>query len=198
MTFDPASIADENAEQVMRKMILYYRPQDSIFGEEGGLHKGTSGLTWVLDPIDGTRGFIAGQTSWTVLVSLIEGKEKHFGIIYQPFTNEMFVGSKNASELISNNNLKSLGVRKYELLSNAISHTTDPRMGNDGENHVMNKLRDQCSFSRYSLDAHGLMAMGYIDLIIECSMQFYDLQAPIVIVESAGGIVSDWVGGFQL
>ena len=63
MTFDPVSIADENAEQVMRKMILYYRPQDSIFGEEGGLHKGTSGLTWVLDPIDGTRGFIAGQTS---------------------------------------------------------------------------------------------------------------------------------------
>ena len=110
----------------------------------------------------------------------------------------MFVGSKNASELISNNNLKSLGVRKCELLSNAISHTTDPRMGNDGENHVMNKLRDQCSFSRYSLDAHGLMAMGYIDLIIECSMQFYDLQAPIAIVESAGGIVSDWVGGFQL
>ena len=90
-----------------------------------------------------------------------------------------------------------MGVRKCKLLSDAILHTTDPQMGSKEENHATSILGTKCALSRYSLDAYayGLMAAGCIDLIIESSMKFYDIQAPIAVVKSAGGIVSDWVGG---
>jgi len=80
---------------------------------------------------------MAGQTSWTFLVSLNEVDRQHFGIIYQPFTNEMFLGNYNSSEFISNSISKSLKVRNCRCLSNAISHTTDSQMGNEDENHIM-------------------------------------------------------------
>ena len=87
INFDPVSVADQSAESVMRNIIMKTRPQDSIIGEEGGFFRGNGDFTWVLDPIDGTKGFIAGQTTWTVLVSLNEGDIQKFGIIYQPFSN---------------------------------------------------------------------------------------------------------------
>ena len=197
INFDPVSVADQSAESVMRDIIMKTRPQDSILGEEGGLFRGNGNFTWVLDPIDGTKGFIAGQTTWTVLVSLNEGDVQKFGIIYQPFSNEMFLGSNNISELLKGNTSTTLAVRKCSGLSKAVLHTTDPYMGNNDENSLMDKVRRQVSFSRYSLDAYayGLLAMGYVDLIIECSMKYYDLQAPISVIKSAGGIVSDWYGG---
>ena len=197
LSLDPVSIADKNAENVMRKIIMSHRPQDSILGEEGGFYKGSSAFTWVLDPIDGTRGFMAGQTSWTVLLSLNEGETPHFGIIYQPLNNELFVGSYHISELINNTGVHPLKVRKCKALASAISHTTDPKMGNEAENQIMSELRDQCLLSRFSLDAYayGLLAMGCMDLIIESSMKFYDMQAPIALIKSAGGVVSDWDGG---
>ena len=89
--FDPVSKADINTENIMKNLILQHRPNDTIIGEENIDVKGSSGFSWIIDPIDGTRGFMAGQTSWTVLISLNEGDKHLFGIIYQPFTDEMFI-----------------------------------------------------------------------------------------------------------
>ncbi|MFT5065389.1 MAG: fructose-1,6-bisphosphatase/inositol monophosphatase family enzyme, partial [Reinekea sp.] len=67
--FDPVTEADRAAEAAMRAILEVERPDDGILGEEMGTKAGTSGLTWVLDPIDGTRGFISGTPTWGVLIA---------------------------------------------------------------------------------------------------------------------------------
>jgi fructose-1,6-bisphosphatase/inositol monophosphatase family enzyme len=90
--FDPVTIADKAAEEAMRAVLHTRRPQDAILGEEFGNTAGTSGLTWVLDPIDGTRGFISGTPTWGVLISLNDESGPRLGIIDQPYIGERFCG----------------------------------------------------------------------------------------------------------
>jgi len=195
--FDPVSKADKNTETIMRNLILKFRPNDTIIGEENNSVFGSSGLSWIIDPIDGTRGFMAGQTSWTVLISLSEGEKPLFGIIYQPFSDEMFIGNQYSCEYLHQGKIKRIFVKKCNNISDAIIHTTDPNMGNFKENSAMEALRNHCKLARYSLDAYayGLVAFGNIDLIVESSMQIYDIQAPLCIIKAAGGTFSDWNGG---
>ena len=195
--FDPVSKADENTENIMMNLILKHRPNDTIMGEENIDIKGSSGFSWIIDPIDGTRGFMAGQTSWTILIALCEGDRHLFGIIYQPFTEEMFVGYHNNCNYLHKGKSKKIFAKNSKTVSDAVIHTTDPNMGSDDENFAMSKLRKSCKLSRYSLDAYayGLLAYGNIDIIIESSMQYYDIQAPLCVIRAAGGIFSDWKGG---
>ena len=140
---------------------------------------------------------MAGQTSWTVLISLSEGEKPLFGIIYQPFSDEMFIGDQYSCEYLHQGKVKKIFVKKCNNISDAIIHTTDPNMGNFKENSAMEALRNHCKLARFSLDAYayGLVAFGNIDLIVESSMQIYDIQAPLCIIKAAGGTFSDWNGG---
>ena len=79
--FDPVTAADKAAEQAMRAVLATKRPQDGIWGEEFGRSLGVSGLSWVLDPIDGTRGFISGTPTWGVLIALSDQSGPLLGII---------------------------------------------------------------------------------------------------------------------
>ncbi|MGB0904971.1 MAG: inositol monophosphatase family protein, partial [Mangrovicoccus sp.] len=90
--FDPVTEGDRAAEQAMRAILAAERPQDGILGEEFGQSQGESGWVWVLDPIDGTRGFLAGTPVWGVLVGLRNAQGPQFGIIEQPFIGERFFG----------------------------------------------------------------------------------------------------------
>ena len=135
--FDPVSKADKNTENIMKNLILQHRPNDTIIGEENIDVKGSSGFSWIIDPIDGTRGFMAGQTSWTVLISLNEGDKHLFGIIYQPFTDEMFIGLNNSCNYLHKSKTNKIFVKNCKKISNAIIHTTDPNMGTNLENFAM-------------------------------------------------------------
>ena len=88
----PVTLADRAAERAMRDILEQERPHDAILGEEYGAQNGTSGLTWVLDPIDGTRGFVAGTPTWGVLIALSDATGPKLGIVDQPFTQERFAG----------------------------------------------------------------------------------------------------------
>ena len=90
--FDPVTEADKAAESAMRALLKVRRPEDSIIGEELHNTTGTSGLSWVLDPIDGTRGYVSGTPTWGTLIALNDGQEPIFGLIDQPYTGERFVG----------------------------------------------------------------------------------------------------------
>ena len=72
--FDPVTVADRESEAMMREILARRRPQDAILGEEFGNKAGTSGLTWVLDPIDGTRGYLSGTPTWGVLIACYDEK----------------------------------------------------------------------------------------------------------------------------
>lgn len=195
--FDPVTAADRAAEQAMRDILERERPQDAILGEEFGEKPGESGLTWVLDPIDGTRGFLSGTPTWGVLIAVGGEAGPQLGIIDQPYIGERFLGGFGAAWMEGPLGRRELGVRQAGELEQAILFTTFPEIGNASERAAFMALEKQVKLTRYGLDcyAYALLAMGQIDLVVEAGLQAYDIQAPIAVIEAAGGIVTDWQGG---
>ncbi len=194
--FDPVTAADREAEQAIRAVLAKRRPEDAIYGEEFGKSVGTSGLTWVLDPIDGTRAFISGAPSWGVLVGLDAGQGPVLGVIDQPYIGERFIGGFGKADMARGGRLRPIKTRPCAALEKAILMTTFPEVGSQEEGAAFAAVSAQCKLTRFSLDcyAYALLAMGHIDLVIEAGLNAYDVQGPIGVVQGAGGIVTDWQG----
>ena len=195
--FDPVTVADKEIELIFRKILLERRPQDGILGEEFSDVIGVSGLTWVLDPIDGTRGFISGTPTWGMLIGVNDGTQPVFGIIDQPFTAERFMGGLGRSVLQHNGHEQALKVRSCTSLQNAVLFSTMPEVGTEAETKLFNSVSQKCKLTRYGMDcyAYALLAAGQIDLVIEAQLNPYDIQGPLAVVQAAGGIVTNWQGG---
>jgi len=195
--FDPVTAADKAAEQALRALIGENYPDDGVLGEEFGATPGTSGYRWVLDPIDGTRAFVSGQTMWGSLIALEKNDERVLGVLDQPFLRERFVGHSGRTEFRSLEGSSTLKTRSCESLAEAVISTTHPLTHfNDEEARLFAGVEAGSKLSRYGGDcyAYGLVAMGFIDLVMEAGLRHWDITAIIPIVEGAGGIVSDWDG----
>ncbi|HSF91259.1 MAG TPA: inositol monophosphatase family protein [Paracoccaceae bacterium] len=195
--FDPVTEADRNAEIAMRELLADLRPDDAILGEEFGEKPGTTGLRWVIDPIDGTRGFMSGTPTWGVLVGLENSDGPMLGVIDQPFTGEKFFGYGDTALWTRDDEKCFIKTRACEDLSSAILYTTFPEIGSDAEYAAFRNVSKESRLTRYGLDcyAYALLAAGQIDLVIEAGLNAYDVVAPIAVIEAAGGIVTDWRGG---
>lgn len=195
--FDPVTVADRAAEDAMRAILAERRPDDAILGEERGSLAGTSGLTWVLDPIDGTRGFLSGTPTWGVLIGLTDAEGPVLGLIDQPFIGERFAGGPGRADLTGPLGTQALRCRPARPLSEAIVFSTFPEVGTAAEAAAFHSLAAQCRLVRYGIDcyAYGLIAAGQIDLVVEAGLQAYDVVAPIAVIEAAGGLVTNWKGG---
>ncbi|SEK97328.1 myo-inositol-1(or 4)-monophosphatase [Roseovarius nanhaiticus] len=196
-TFDPVTAADRAAEQAMRAVLARLRPADAILGEEFGEAGGTSGLTWVLDPIDGTRGFLAGTPTWGVLIAVCGPEGPIYGVIDQPYIGERFEGGLGRARLTGPAGQRSLAARGARPLAEATVMTTFPAVGTPAEGAAFARIADAARTVRYGYDcyAYALLALGLIDLVIEAGLKPYDICAPIAVIEAAGGIVTDWRGG---
>lgn len=195
--YDPVTKADREAELAIRKILQDLRPQDAIQGEEHGFTPGTSGLTWVLDPIDGTRGFMSGTPTWGTLISLRDETGPLMGLIDQPYIGERFFGGFGLSEVRRDGEHKQIAVRDTKNLSDAVLFTTFPEVGTKAEGDAFKQLSAKAMLTRYGMDcyAYALLASGNIDLVAEAGLFPYDIQAPIAVIEAAGGIVTNWQGG---
>ncbi|MBL4542748.1 MAG: inositol monophosphatase family protein [Rhodobacteraceae bacterium] len=195
--FDPVTAADREAEAAMRAILAVRRPDDAVQGEEMPDTAGTSGWTWVLDPVDGTRAFLCGAPSWGVLIALADAHGPRFGLIDQPFTGERFAGGFGVAEWRRGDAVRPLDVRGTERLSEALIMTTFPEVGTPADGQAFQRLAAQCRLTRYGLDcyAYALLALGQIDLVVEAGLKAHDIAAPIAVIEAAGGIVTDWQGG---
>lgn len=200
--FDPVTVADRAAEAAMRAILAERRPQDGIWGEEYGVQKGRSGLTWVLDPIDGTRGYLSGTPTWGVLIALSEeGDAKPgaplMGLIDQPYIGERFVGGFGQAEVVGPMGRADLRTRGPRPLGEAILYSTFPEVGTPAEGAAFARLAREVKLTRYGTDcyAYALIAAGQIDLVVEAGLQPYDVGGPIAVIEAAGGVVTNWQGG---
>ncbi|WP_017927299.1 histidinol-phosphatase [Limimaricola hongkongensis] len=195
--FDPVTEADRAAERAMRAVLAARRPEDAILGEEYGHSPGTSSLTWVLDPIDGTRAYIAGAPTWGVLVSVRDADGPVFGLIDQPHINERFEGGFGVARLAGPRGESDLRTRAARPLSEAILMTTFPEVGSPAERAGFEAVSQAAKLTRYGMDcyAYALVALGQVDLVIEAGLNSYDICAPIAVIEAAGGRVTDWEGG---
>lgn len=195
--YDPVTIADRAAEAAMRAILAEHRPQDGILGEELGTQAGTSGLTWVLDPIDGTRGFVSGTPTWGVLIAVSDDAGPFLGVVDQPYIGERFIGTVQGAELIRASGSHPIQTRAARPLSDAIVFSTFPEVGSPEEAAAFHVVAKQAKLTRYGMDcyAYALVASGQIDLVIEAGLQAYDIQGPLALIEAAGGVVTNWQGG---
>lgn len=195
--FDPVTEADRAAERAMRAVLGALRPEDAILGEEFGAIPGTSGLTWILDPIDGTRAFLCGAASWGILIGLSDGRNIVYGMIDQPYIRERFEGGLGLACLATDAGTRPLAVRSGVDLAGATLLTTFPEVGTEAEAEAFRRVSARTRLTRYGLDcyAYGLLALGQVDLVIEAGLQAYDIAGPMAVVQAAGGIVTDWQGG---
>ncbi len=194
--YDPVTQADRQAEALMRELIAGRYPEHGVFGEEYGFMSG-SGLTWVLDPIDGTRGFVMGLLHWGTLVALFDGQQPVVGVMHQPFLRETFVGDGTRAFYRRGGMSRSIRTRSCESLATALCASTSPDMFTSGsERQGLECIRRGARDLRYGTDCYGyaLLAAGQIDVVFEASLKPYDVQALIPIVQGAGGAISTWDG----
>lgn len=194
--FDPVTEADRRAEEVMRKSIASEFPKDGIIGEEFGAMPGTSGFDWVLDPIDGTRSFLAGNPLWGTLIGLEHHGRTVLGVLDQPFLRERFTGCKT-TELRDRRGTTTLHTRECAALADALICTTHPITYFDGQQRArFHRLELACRFSRYGGDcySYALLAMGHVDLVVEAGLKHWDVAALIPLITGAGGTLTGWNG----
>jgi len=202
MDYDPVTEADIEAERVLRKLITQTFPDDGIEGEELPDIDGTNDWLWTLDPIDGTRGFVAGVPVWSTLIAVSYKGAPILGLIDVSAQDKCFWGRIDSKEtrrawLEEGGQTTSLSTRDCSI-SQAILGCTEPlAMLKDNELAAYNQIRRAARFSRLGLDAfgYGLVAQGRMDIIIEALLKPCDVRALMPVIEGAGGKVTNWEGG---
>jgi len=200
--YDPVTEADIEAERELRRLIRAEFPDDSIEGEELPDHRGTNDFSWTLDPIDGTRGFVAGVPVWSTLIALSQGGEPVLGLIDLPALHMRAVGDISGEPIATlihdDGTNETLRVRTIDALSDARLGCTQPfGMFGPGELAAYKMIQSGVAFSRLGLDAFGyvLLAQGRMDLMVEGGMKPCDVRALMPVVIGAGGVITDWHGG---
>ena len=195
----PVTEADRAAEQAMRRIIDAERPRDGVIGEEYEATRAGAARQWVLDPIDGTRSFIAGRPIFGTLIALLQDGWPVLGVIDQPINGERWVGAMG--ERTTFNGLPARTRPCRELLGAQLA-TTSPHLFGEHEGEHYLGLVQAVSGGRtkqgpiYGGDCYnyGLLASGHIDIVVEAGLQLYDFAALVPIVEGAGGCMCDWTG----
>ena len=195
--YNPVTAADRDTEGVIRARIAARYPDHAIYGEEHGHEPGRSPLTWVIDPIDGTKAFISGMLHWGVLIALYDGAEPVIGVMHQPFTDEYFIGGPNGSEYRRGGQRMALRVRPCGSVGAAALATTGTDYFSPEALARFQQLKAAVRMTRFGGDcySYALVAHGQLDVVLEWGLKPYDIQALIPIVRGAGGLITDWQGG---
>ena len=195
--FDPVTEADKGGERAIRAIIDAGRPDDAILGEEYGEKPGTTGWRWVLDPVDGTRCFITGRHEWGSLIALEKDEVPVLGILDQPVLGERFIGVNGNAELHQAGKVVPLRSRDCAELKDAILCATDPvAYMTPPQVAAFDRVKAQARLTRYHGDCYlfAMLAMGFIDVIVEGAFRRWDVAALIPLVQGAGGIITNWQG----
>jgi len=189
----PVTAADRGAEQAMRSLIEDRFPEHGIIGEEFGRVREDAELVWVLDPIDGTKSFISGVPLFGTLIALTRDRRPLLGIIDQPISRERWVGMAGQETTL---NGAVVHCRLCPELGAATLFATAPDMFKKQDAAAFARVSNAVKLTRFGADcyAYGLVASGFIDLVLEADLKPYDFCAMVPIIEGAGGVATDWHG----
>jgi myo-inositol-1(or 4)-monophosphatase len=199
--FDPVTDADEAAERAMRTLIEREFPEHGVLGEEFGGVLAREGYQWIIDPIDGTRAFIAGLPIWGVLIGLYHDGRPLIGVMDQPYLDERYRGwtlsDSGGANATARGQTRALKTRACAGLSEATLSTTDSHLFHGEEADAFARVRERVKLTRYGYDcyAYCMLAAGHIDCVIESGLKPFDIAALIPILAGAGGGVCSWDGG---
>jgi histidinol phosphatase-like enzyme (inositol monophosphatase family) len=195
--FDPVTEADRAAERIIRDGLEKAYPEHGVYGEEYG-HQPGNGLTWVIDPIDGTRAFMTGMLHWGMLIALFDGEKPILGVMHQPFTGEFFYGDNVSASYRRGSYQRRLRCRDCASIEEAVMTTTSPKLfEGPGERAAFDRLESAVKLTKYGGDCYiyAMLAMGFVDLATDGGLQAYDIQALMPIIRGAGGVISTLDGG---
>jgi len=191
----PVTEADRAAEAAIRRILDAVCPRDGIIGEEYGEKAGTSGRTWIIDPIDGTVSFMAGRPIFGSLVALLEENWPVLGVIDQCINKERWVGATGYSTTLNGVAVKS---RSCRSLSDATLATSGPQYfsQHDGDHFMALAAKTAHKRMLFGGDCYNyaLLASGHIDIVVEAGLKLHDFAALVPVIMGSGGIMSDWSG----
>ncbi|WP_426168067.1 inositol monophosphatase family protein [Sandarakinorhabdus sp. DWP1-3-1] len=191
--FSPVTIADREAEAAIRALLAEHRPDDGVIGEEYGDDRADRSRVWVLDPIDGTRAFVAGRPLFGTLIALMEDGVPVLGLIDQCIIGDRWIGGRDQPTTL---NGRRAHVRDCDSLDAARLGTTGPFLFDAADLARVDALRAAVADSLYGGDCHnyGLVASGHLDLVVESWLKVHDWAALVPVVTGAGGVMTDWAG----
>jgi inositol-phosphate phosphatase/L-galactose 1-phosphate phosphatase/histidinol-phosphatase len=191
----PVTLADRAAEEAMRRILKAECPRDAVHGEEFGTENGSSGRTWVLDPIDGTTSFLVGRPIFGTLIALVVDGWPLLGVIDQPVLGERWVGATGQPTTLNGREVRT---RPCRALAEATLATTGPHYFNDHDGGHFMGLAAKTDHRRMVMGGdcynYALLASGHIDLVCEAGLKLHDYAALVPVVEGAGGTMCDWNG----
>ncbi len=194
---DIVTEADREVEQLIRARIAEARPDDGFFGEESAAHEGSSGLTWVVDPIDGTVNYAYGIPAYAVSIGVVQGPPDPaawtgvVGVVNNPATGELFHAARGAGAYLGS---QRLAIRDEPDASGALIATGmsyDPerrRQQFETLGRVLPLARDIRRIGAASLDL-AFVAAGRFDAYYEWGLWPWDMAAGSLLVREAGGVV---------
>ena len=191
----PVTLADRAAEAAMRAIIKAEFPDDALHGEEYGAETGTSGRTWVLDPIDGTAGFLAGRPLFGTLIALVVEGWPVLGVIDQAVLKERWLGVTGRPTTLNGQPVRTRGCPS---LADATLATTGPHYFDDHEGEHFMALAARTDHRRMVMGGdcynYAMLATGQLDIVCEANLKLHDYAALVPVVEGAGGTMCDWNG----
>ena len=189
----PVTIADREAELIIRQRIKHAFPTHSIIGEEAGLEAGdTPDFKWIIDPIDGTKTFVRGVPLYGCLIGLeIEGVAS-VGVLYLPATDEMLYASVGSGAYLNGRRSRVSSTARLEdaTLVTTSSESCRKRGG------AYDELSARVKLTRGWGDCYGYMmvATGRADIMLDAGMNVWDCAPMLPILSEAGGRFTDWAG----
>lgn len=194
--FDPVTGTDRRVEAAIRDRIAQRFPSHGIHGEELDDKPAAAAWRWVVDPIDGTRAYIAGLPVWGCLLGLLRDGEPRLGWMHQPVVGETFSGDGDRAWVAGNGAKTTIRARADATVADAVLAATHPAMFKGQSRRRFNALAARVRMARFGGDCYNycLLAHGLIDLVIEDDLQAHDILPLVPIVRGAGGVISDLAG----
>lgn len=190
----PVTIADREAERLVRALIETRFPEDGLLGEEFGELRPSAGRRWIVDPIDGTRSFLHGIPFYGVILALEEEGDIPLGVLHFPALGETVYAARGLGCWWNGRRAR---VSDTTRLEDALVLTTDAEMiEREGHAEGWDRLRFAVKDVRTWGDAYGyaLVATGRAEAMLDPIMSPWDSAALKPIIEEAGGVFTDWDG----
>lgn len=189
----PVTAIDREIETALREAIAAEHPDHGVLGEEFAPTNLDKEWVWILDPIDGTKQFIAGIPLYGTLIALAHNGIPVLGIIDHPVTGERWSAADGTPAIC---NGRVVTTRAAETLSGTLMFTTSPEPYDDDEFRAVSALRARAAWCVYGAGCYGYarLASGQLDIGIEAGHDPFDYCALAPIIRAAGGAISDWEG----
>lgn len=190
----PVTIADRNAEELVREQVAYYFPKDGLLGEEHGDQPGDSGFRWVIDPIDGTKAFVRGVPLWGTLIGLEYKGEQIAGAAYGAAIGQMFHALRGEGAFRDGKRIRVSDID--QIADSTLCYSGTKWFRQAGREAGFQALAYATAQQRGWGDFYGfvLVAQGSVELMIDYGVSIWDVAAVKPIVEEAGGLFTDWTG----